>query len=1010
MPRGGAVRSQQGIFFSPFQLDLAREQVWYEGQLVPLRPKLFAILRYLVEHAGRLVPREELLQAVWPDTVVSDSVLRGCIRALREALEDDAEAPRFIETVARRGYRFLAPLTAASSIQGSRFNVQRAGIGPQAPDAGLSPTPNIQHPIPTLVGREGELRQLRGWFEKARQGQRQMVFVTGEPGIGKTTVVEAVLNLIPNPQSPIPNLWIGRGQCVEHYGAGEAYLPVLEALSRLCREARGERLIAVLRQYAPTWLVQMPSLLPEAELEIVQRKVQGATRERMLREFAEAIEVLTVETLLVLLLEDLHWSDYATIDLLSLLARRREAARLLVHGTYRPADLVMSGHPLKAARQELQTHGHCQELALTFLTDVAVGQYLAARFPAHQLPMGLTHFIYQNTDGNPLFVVNLVDDLVAQGALRVVEGQWRLQKAVAEVERNVPDSLRQLLVQQLERLPPEQQRLLSAASVIGNEFAAATVAASVGGTVEQAEESCETLVRRGQFLQAVDVGVLPDGTVTGHYRFQHALYQTMLYQGTAEIQRLRLHRRIGEIVERQYRERAREIAAELAVHFDRGQDGQRAVTYLHQAAENAFRRYAYHQAVTLLTRALEVLRSWPESRERDQQELVLQTLLGSAFLITKGYAALEAKLAYTRARDLCQRFNETPQLFSVLFALRLFHTVRGGLRTGLEIIEQLTRLARNMPEPEFLVAVQSHKAQLLYFLGDCVTARTLCEEVVAFYEKHEQGAHAFLYGQGPGVVAQGTLAGVLWVLGYPDQGLQASQHAIASTRKSAHGLNLMTALWHEIALRGYRREWSYVRAAAIEQVAFGSSQEFPMWRALGTYGQGLALAGEEQYETGLPQMRQGIAAYQSIGAALGLTGLQTRLAERYVQAHLTAEGQALVADAFTVMERTEERILEAELYRLKGELTLQKFQVSAFKFQGQKSPRSKAQSPRSKIPDPRPLTPNPQTEAEAEACFLKALDIARRQQAKSLELRAVMSLARLWYRQGRTAAAPGRSL
>lgn len=348
--------SAHALLFPPFRLDSTEERLWRDSQAISLRRKTFAMLRYLVEHAGQLVTKDELLAAVWPGTVVTEGLLSGCINELRKALDDDPKSPHFIETVHGRGYRWIAPLTTAPPIQSPRSKVQ----SPQLT------TENWQLASP-LVGRETELTQLHEWLEKVLRGERQVVFVTGEPGIGKTTTVDAFLAQVVTSghvQSleapPSSLLLVGRGQCIEHYGAGEAYLPVLEALGRLCRAQAGQDLITLLKQHAPTWLVQMPTLLADTELEAVQRRVQGATQERMLREMADALEVLTgvgtthASSLLILVLEDLHWSDVSTLDLLAFLARRREPARLLVIGTYRPVEMVSPEHPLRAVTQELQ--------------------------------------------------------------------------------------------------------------------------------------------------------------------------------------------------------------------------------------------------------------------------------------------------------------------------------------------------------------------------------------------------------------------------------------------------------------------------------------------------------------------------------------------------------------------------------------------------------------------------------------------------------------------------------
>ena len=260
------------------------------------------------------------------------------------------------------------------------------------------------------------------------EGERRIVFVTGEPGIGKTTVVEAFLARVAAEE----DLWVARGQCIEHYGAGEAYLPMLEALEQLCRMTGGERLIGLLRQQAPMWLVQLPALSDPAEQEALLRQLAGTTQERMLREMARMVEALTADRGLVLWLEDLHWSDYSTLALLAYLARRQERAQLLVIATYRPTEVLAREHPLRGLKQELQLHGHCQELALDFLTQEHVAEYLAVRFSVgaqHAASLrGLAHAIHQRTEGNPLFMVNVVDYLMGQDMIVGRGGQWEWQQ------------------------------------------------------------------------------------------------------------------------------------------------------------------------------------------------------------------------------------------------------------------------------------------------------------------------------------------------------------------------------------------------------------------------------------------------------------------------------------------------------------------------------------------------------------------------------------------------------
>jgi len=357
------------------RIEAENEWAWCGERRLELTPRVFAVLRHLVEHAHRLVTKDDLLATVWRDTIVSDAALASSIRDLRRALRDSAGSPRYIATVHRRGFRFIGPIAPpAPSLSSHVAGLPAAGAA-MPPSAIVSPGPV------TLAGREAEIARLHAALDRATNGQRQLVFVTGEPGIGKTALVEAFLSRISGDRA----IRIARGQCVEQYGAGEAYLPVLEALGRLGR-ASGDRVVHVLRQFAPTWLMQLPSLLMDEDLEAVQRRAQGATRDRMLRELLDAFDALSADELLVLVLEDLHWSDSSTIDLLAGLARRREAARLLVLGTYRSADVAATLHPLGSVKQELSIHGQCEEMPLEFLSVPAVREFLSVRFPRHRFP------------------------------------------------------------------------------------------------------------------------------------------------------------------------------------------------------------------------------------------------------------------------------------------------------------------------------------------------------------------------------------------------------------------------------------------------------------------------------------------------------------------------------------------------------------------------------------------------------------------------------------------------
>src|SRR5215468_8258846 len=394
------------LTFGPFHLDGTQGSLWQGDQAIALRPQSLALLRYLLAHPGRLVTKAELRQHVWAGTHVSDTVLRVSVHEIRQALGDVAAAPRYLATVGRQGYRFLLA------------------------DPLAVPPPRTPGP---LVGRQGDVAALAQHVQRAAQGTRQLVFLSGEAGIGKTTVVEMGLAHL----EAEPGVRIVRGQCAEHYGEGEAYLPLLEALGQLCRGPQAAAVLAVVRRYAPLWLGQLLGVLSEAELERLQRQVQGASAARMLRELAEALDVLTVDVPLLLVLEDLHWSDRSTVEALAYLAQRRGPARLLVLGTYRPVEMALRGHPLRGLVQELCGRGQAVERPLELLAAEAVTAYVAGRLGG-PVAAPLAAFIFERTEGNALFLVNIVEHLVQQGWVVRQAGAWTLRAGMEAQVASLP--------------------------------------------------------------------------------------------------------------------------------------------------------------------------------------------------------------------------------------------------------------------------------------------------------------------------------------------------------------------------------------------------------------------------------------------------------------------------------------------------------------------------------------------------------------------------------------------
>ena len=971
---------EKQIIFDPFCLDLGNERLWRGTQAIKLRPKAFAVLSYLISRPGQLVTKEELLKAIWPETFVSGAVLKVTIRQVREILDDDPKAPRFIETAHRRGYRFIGQIAEGSQMlaKGQEIDSDREGSA--------TPLRTAYSPL-EVVGRDEALTRMQSWLEKLLAGERQIVFVTGEAGIGKTALVDAFARSIASDRG----IRISRGQCLEQYGTSEAYLPVLEAIGGLCRE-QGQ-LVDVLRAHAPMWLLQMPSLLGASDRELLGRQVFGATRERMLREMGEALEVLTADLPLVLILEDLHWSDYSTLDLISYLARQRHTARLMLIGTYRTAELIVSGHPLKAVKQELLAKQQCEELPLEYLSENAVAKYLCVRFPGNGFPTELAGLIHERTEGNPLFMVNAVDYLVAEGLISEDEESWALVVPIESVEVGVPDSIRQMIEKQVDHLDADQKRTLEAASVAGAEFSTLAVVAGLGEEQAVVEARCDELARQRQFIQDCGIQELPNGEAATRYGFIHALYRSVLYERVSGSRRVQLHRRIGEEGEELYGERAREIAAELAMHFERGTNYQKAVKYLQEAAENDIRRFAYQEAVRLARRGLELLGRLPDSAERAEQELLLCLTLGVPLIATEGYAAPEVGNVYTKARELCQQLGEPPEISQVLWGLRTFYTVRAELGTAREIAEEFLGLAERLPYPG--LAMRGHWALEITFmhLGEFTRAMEHFEKALSLYDPERHRDDAFRYAQNPGVAMRCFAAWSLWCLGQPDQALERIKEALTLAGELSEPYGLAHALFFAAILHQLRREEQLAQEYAEAALAVSSEHGLGLYQAMSKITLGWALIeGGRRVEPGrreeaIEQMREGVAAHQATGTEVLLPHFLTLLAEALGQSGQAEEGLRLSEEALRIADGNGESYYLAELYRIKGEVLL---------MQAGGRGLSRAATGGKAV-----FEAEPPAVAQAEGCFNESIKIAQGQKAKSLELRAVKSLARLNQKQGK---------
>jgi DNA-binding winged helix-turn-helix (wHTH) protein/tetratricopeptide (TPR) repeat protein len=680
------------LAFDEFRLDPANALLWRGDARVSLPPKPFEVLCCLAARAGKLVTKDELLDAVWSNLHVSESSLSVSINVLRSALGDDPRAPRYIETVARRGYRFIAPVTV------SQFESSRT-----APQAEAPPQSRF------WVGRTGPLKVIDHILDQAIGGRRQLVFITGEAGIGKTTLIEMLVESVSRRGADV--LF---GRCVQHFGTDEAFHPFIEALQDACRGPERSSLIGMVRDYAPTWLAQMPRLLNAKDQAALQKEVFGATRERMLREFCELLEILSSNRPWVIIVEDLHWSDYATLDVLARFAQRDQKAAVAIFATYRPGEVMIERHPARTVHHELQIHGRCSGLALDNLTPGDVEDYLALRFGEASLAEALAGEVFRRTAGHPLFVVSLVDYFVALGIIRRMNGQWSLTAQKGILAEGMPHDLREMLSRRIDRLSAEELYVLESASAAGAEFSAAHIAGALDREISAVEQVCECLARKGQILIPAGIAEWPDGTAAGRYVFSHGLYQEALYQRLAPGQRIKLHRQLGQRLETGYGSRTREVAPILALHFEAGREFANAVRYLGQAAESSAERFGNREAAIYLTRALDLVHYLPAG----DQLMTRIKLLQHRGRVRRAAGDLKGSLEDLTTIVSCAAEENLP-LFEVKALLDLSRfSIWGDRKRCLEFAERALERSRNLNDDIVAALAEGNSASLnLYLKG-----------------------------------------------------------------------------------------------------------------------------------------------------------------------------------------------------------------------------------------------------------------------------------------------------
>jgi predicted ATPase/tRNA A-37 threonylcarbamoyl transferase component Bud32 len=809
-----------------------------------------------------------------------------------------------------------------------------------------------------IVHREAELAELRTALAEAELGRGSIVCVAGEPGIGKTTLVEDFLDELATTDRPC---FVARGQCSERLAETEAYLPIVDLLHNLLRNDSSGAVVELLSLTAPTW-----HALAAAGAKVTSpssAEVRAPSQQAMLRELRVLLEEVTRRAPVVLFLDDAHWADVSTVDLLAHLGQHCRGLRLLILVTFRPTELLLGPHPFYRVKLELQGKGACSEVPLGFLSCSQIDRFLSLTFPEHDFPQDFAEMVFRRTEGSPLFMADLLAYLRARGVIAQREGRWSLAQGLPALCEELPESVRSMIQRKLEQLADDDRRVLAAAAVQGHEFDSAVVAAALDLDPAELEERLQRLDRVHNVVQLLREREFTHHTISLRYAFVHVLYQQALYNDLSPSRRANFALALAQARERLETD-DHAAAAELACLYEVGRDYAAAVRHFWRATENAARVFAHHEAISLAQRGLRLLHAVPEA-ERLTMEIALQTALGLQLQLTQGYAAPAAQQSYTRARELCLQAPEPSAEFPVLWGLWLCHKVRSELQTAQEVADDLLILARRTNDPG--LALQAHQAlgMTAFCRGEQPTSLRNVEQVAAIYDPKRHCLHAAVFGQDPGVMCKSYGAVALWLLGFPDTAAQQCERAM----QMSAGLSPTTqavAPHFAAMVQQLCGNSSQTLECAQRAIAIAGEHGLSFWMAGATVLCGWAMAAEGSQAEGLAKLRQGLDDWRATGSVTYETYYLGLLAEVLAGGQQFDEALEVLEEALALVERSGERFYEPELYRLRGEVLLAR---------GGKSERG--------------------TVRLAQDSFRRSLEIARQQSARSLELRAAMSVTEL---------------
>jgi TOMM system kinase/cyclase fusion protein len=800
-----------------------------------------------------------------------------------------------------------------------------------------------------FIGRDTELRVITQLWEEAKDGRGQMLVVSGDAGIGKSRLVQMLKEQVIEEQ----NLRLSC-QCRPRY-KNSALHPVIELILRsmvIRRDDAGREKLEKVEHGLSEFGFSLPDAVPlfasllSIPLDERYTPLDLAPEQQKLKTLEGLVSMLlrmalTRPTLFVI--EDMHWVDHSTIELLNALVDLVPSSRLLLVLTCRPEF-----RPPWSARR------HMHHLKLERLSSEFTASMIAHVANDRELPGELVRQLVATADGVPLFVEELT---------RMVLDSYRSTEEWTTSRLSIPGTLHELLLARLDRQRGVGKDVAQLASVIGRDFSYQLVRQVATLDEMSLQQGLDLLVAAGLLHHQ---GKPPEAT----YVFKHALIQQAAYQSLVKSERQRHHQRTAQVLCEVFPDAAELEPELLAFHHAEAGNTSAAIDFWEKAGQRATGRSALVEAIDHYAKAREALRSLTPSPERDRRELSLLLAMGSPLMSVHGYAAPEVERTYARARELARAAGGQGELFPAMQGLWQFYYVRGMLPTSSALGQQLLEIAEESANSSYLLLAHRCVASSAFLRGDFERCRVHTLAGLSIYEPKEHGSLALRTGHDPGVAHGVYRAWTLWMLGYADQSLRVVDEMIRLSRELAHPLTIAYALCFAALMRNHRGEHREAHALAQDALVITVENRFALWTAWARMQQGWALASLGDFERGIPLMREGLDGWKSTGARVGFTFFPVTLAEMCLNAGRLEECCELLEQALPMVQSNDEHFYEAELCRLKGESAVRAA-----------------------------------SETEADAHFLRAIEVARRQQARSWELRGVVSRGRWLANRGRAAEA-----